>query len=291
MLPHPSYHFLTLSSLSIIAYFPSFLTHLSHIPWEEQNRTCTVECGTRERDVAQWVWISGRISHNPGIIFPSMPPQSHPSYPARSSPPVISPTLFIQSTSPSPTTETSTNMWQFLRMAFQKLFLLKHISKASHSALSSWLTFSMASVVDVGGLDVMGACGCCGACVLQWQPLEHGTRWRHSTMSQHCLHHQHSSSARQNVSISCGTVLPCVNIFCWSPLATAAALSEATITPKIAIQDFSQKRLWRKLWKMRWKMTPSGNWCIYWSCICAFLFQHPSPGLNKLSPTTDIQLP
>ena len=95
MLSHPSYHFLTLSSLSIIAYFPSFLTHLSHIPWEEQNRTCTVECGTRERDVAQWVWISGRISHNPGIIFPSMRPQSHRSYPARSSPPVISPTLYI----------------------------------------------------------------------------------------------------------------------------------------------------------------------------------------------------
>ena len=150
----------------------------------------------------------------------------------------------------------------------------------------------MASVVDVGGLDVMGACGCCGACVLQWQPLEHGTRWRHSTMSQHCLHHQHSSSARQNVSISCGTVLPCVNIFCWSPLATAAALSEATITPKIAIQDFSQKRLWRKLWKMRWKMTPSGNWCIYRSCICAFLFQHPSPGPDKSFPIgIDIQLP
>ena len=119
------------------------------------------------------------------------------------------------------------------------------------------------------------------------------TRWRHSTMSQHCLHHQHSSSSRQNVSISCGTVLPCVKIFCWSPLATAAALSEATITPKIAIQDLSQERLWQKLWKMRWKMTPSGNWCIYWSCICAFLFQHPSPGPNKLSPAsgTDIQLP
>ena len=35
-----------------------------------------------------------------------------------------------------------------------------------------------------------------------------------------------------------------------------AALSEATITPKIAIQDFGQERLWRKLWKNALKNDP-----------------------------------
>ena len=72
-----------------------------------------------------------------------------------------------------------------------------------------------------------------------------GTRWRQST---HCLH-QHSSSLRRNLSISCGAALRCVEIFCWKPLATAAPMSEATITPKIAIQEFSEKQLWQKLWK------------------------------------------
>ena len=35
-----------------------------------------------------------------------------------------------------------------------------------------------------------------------------------------------------------------------------AALSEATITPKIAIQDFGQERLWLKLWKNALKNDP-----------------------------------
>ena len=39
-------------------------------------------------------------------------------------------------------------------------------------------------------------------------------------------------------------------------MATAAALSKATITPKIAIQDFSEERLWRKLWKSALKNDP-----------------------------------
>ena len=87
--------------------------------------------------------------------------------------------------------------------------------------------------------------------VLQWQPLSpgHGDQMAPiHTLSQHCLH-QHSSSLRRNLSISCGAALRCVEIFCWKPLATAAPMSEATITPKIAIQEFSEKQLWQKLWK------------------------------------------
>ena len=81
-------------------------------------------------------------------------------------------------------------------------------------------------------------------------------------------------STRQNVSISCGGVAPRVQIFCWNPLATtAAALSEATITPKIAIQDLWSDILWRKnalkngsLWEQ-----------AYLLIIDAFWLQYPSP--------------
>ena len=143
-------------------------------------------------------------------------------------------------------------MWQFLRMVFQRLFLLKHISKASHSALSSWLTFSMA---QSWMLESMWW-GLVDAAVLQWQPLSNPPQKRPDGATPQCPHHQHSSSTRQNVSISCGTVLPCVKIFCCCPLPTAAALSEATITPKIAIQDFGKERLWRKLLKNALKNDP-----------------------------------
>ena len=120
---------------------------------------------------------------------------------ARSSAAVISPTNLRRrpSTSLSPirqrqrqrqrqrSTPTTTNMCQFLRMAFQRLFLLKDISKASHRALSSSLTFSEEEswMLEVG--DVMEACGCCGPASYNGNRYpQKSTRWLlHSTMSQH----------------------------------------------------------------------------------------------------------
>ena len=168
----------------------------------------------------------GWISHNAGFIFPSMRPQSH-----RSSSPIIS-SCNLSNKSPHP--YHATNLWQFLRMAFQRLFLLKHFSKASHSALSSsWLTFSMAEswMLELG--DVMEACVDAVARRLTMATAIPRTAPDGSYTPQ-CPHHQHQhpSSTRQNVSISCGTVLPCVKIFCWSP---RTALSKPTIMPKIAI--------------------------------------------------------
>ena len=166
----------------------------------------TVQC----RTIAQSVNI-GWISHNAGFIFPSMRPQSH-----RSSTPIInSCNLSNKSSHPYH----ATNLWQFLRMAFQRLFLLKDISKASHSALSSWLTFSMAEswMLELG--DVMEACVDAVARRLTMATAIPRTAPDGSYTPQ-CPHHQHQhpSSTRQNVSISCGTVLPCVKIFCWRPL-------------------------------------------------------------------------
>ena len=114
---------------------------------------------------------------------------------ARSSAAVISPTNLRRrpSTSLSPirqrqrqrSTLTTTNMCQFLRMAFQRLFLLKDISKASHRALSSSLTSSEEEswMLEVG--EVMEACGCCGPASYNGNRYpQNSTRWLlHSTMS------------------------------------------------------------------------------------------------------------
>ena len=74
-LPVPS---IPLSSLSIMAYFPS----LSYppVPYTMRRAKWNAQCNAGEgKGVLQRVWISGSISHNAGIIFPSMRPQYHPS--------------------------------------------------------------------------------------------------------------------------------------------------------------------------------------------------------------------
>ena len=170
------------------------------------------------------MWISGGFLTTPGS-------SSHQcvrnliAHVARSSAAVISPTNLRNSPQrwihiPITHHTITTNMWQFLRMAFQRLFLLKHFSKASHSALSSsWLTFSMAEswMLELG--DVMEACVDAVARRLTMATAIPRTAPDGSYTPQ-CPHHQHQhpSSTRQNVSISCGTVLPCVKIFCWRPL-------------------------------------------------------------------------
>ena len=60
-----------------------------------------------------------------------------------------------------------------------------------------------------------------------------------------------------------------------------AALSEATITPKIAIQDFGQERLWRKLWKNALKNDPP--WELMYLLIMHLCIPVPTSFPDKFS--------